>query len=178
MTTSRRAKILALPIAAVVATLSLTACGEDSDVVAGSSATVPERLIPEVQNATDLKSKPVPAAAGADADRPQRLLTEDLVVGSGEEADITDTVRVQYVGTRFRDGQQFDSSWDRGAEPAEFPLNGVIPGFAQGIVGMKEGGRRVIVIPAEQGYGARGAGADIPPDTDLVFVVDLVEVAG
>lgn len=122
----------------------------------------------------NLGSKPAITVPGGP--RPTKLLTEDVVEGKGQVAGATGSVTVQYVGVRYADGKQFDSSWDRG-QPATFPLNGVIPGFAQGITGMKVGGRREIVIPAELGYGQQGAGADIPPDTDLVFVVDLLAVS-
>ncbi len=85
---------------------------------------------------------------------------------------------MQYVGVLYDGGTQFDASWDRGGEPFAFQLGGgrVIGGWDQGIVGMREGGRRQLVIPPELGYGDRGAGADIPPGATLVFVVDLLEV--
>ncbi|HUO47363.1 MAG TPA: FKBP-type peptidyl-prolyl cis-trans isomerase, partial [Acidimicrobiales bacterium] len=80
-----------------------------------------------------------------------------------------------YVGANYADGKVFDSSWSRG-QAATFPLNGVIPGFAQGIVGMKVGGRRVIVIPSSLGYGAAGSPPAVAPNENLVFVVDLTAV--
>jgi peptidylprolyl isomerase len=92
-------------------------------------------------------------------------------------------VTVQYVGVRYADGKKFDSSWDRG-QPAQFSLTGVVKGFTEGIGGtkgvppMKVGGRRIMILPASLGYGTQGAGADIPPNTPLVFVVDLVSVQG
>ncbi len=81
---------------------------------------------------------------------------------------------VQYVGTLWANGKEFDASWDRG-QPSIFPLDGVIPGFQQGIAGMKTGGRRTLVIPPELGYGAADQGP-IPGGSTLVFVVDLVGV--
>jgi FKBP-type peptidyl-prolyl cis-trans isomerase len=86
----------------------------------------------------------------------------------------TDTVAVQYSGTLYSDGTLFDSSWSRG-EPVSFPLDRVVPGFAQGIEGMQVGGRRVIVIPPDLGYGAETKGP-IPGGSTLVFVVDLVGI--
>ena len=96
-------------------------------------------------------------------------------VGTGTVAKATDTVNVQYVGANYTNGKDFDSSWSRG-QPTTFPLNGVVPGFAQGIVGMKVGGRREIVIPPALGYGATGQAGVISPDETLVFVVDLISI--
>jgi len=97
---------------------------------------------------------------------------KNLVVGTGATAVASNTVLVQYVGADYATGKVFDSSWARG-QPTSFPLNGVIPGFAQGIVGMKVGGRREIVIPAALGYGASGSPPAVAPNETLVFVVDL-----
>ncbi|MCH6170447.1 FKBP-type peptidyl-prolyl cis-trans isomerase [Pseudonocardia alaniniphila] len=105
---------------------------------------------------------------------PSKLVTQDIVVGSGPAATPADTVDVQYTGTLYSNGTVFDSSWSRG-EPATFPLNGVVPGFAQGIEGMQVGGRRVLVIPPDLGYGNRSSGP-IPGGSTLVFVVDLVGI--
>jgi peptidylprolyl isomerase len=84
-------------------------------------------------------------------------------------------VTVNYVGVGQQSGTVFDSSWQRG-QPATFPLDGVIQGWSQGLVGMQPGGRRLLIIPAELAYGDAGAGADIAPGETLVFVVDLIEV--
>jgi peptidylprolyl isomerase len=116
--------------------------------------------VPAVANATDLK--------------PTGLVTRDLVVGDGDKAVASDTVKVRYVGALFTDGSVFDSSWTGGMAPVEFPLAMVVPGFAEGIVGMKVGGRREIVIPAPLGYRDQ-AMSGIPANSTLVFVVDLTE---
>jgi peptidylprolyl isomerase len=123
-------------------------------------------------NPTDL-TQPSQAEAGS-GQPPTGLVTQDIVVGTGPAATAADTVDVQYSGTLYSDGTLFDSSWSRGA-PATFPLNGVVPGFAQGIEGMQVGGRRVIVIPPDLGYGAQTRGP-IPGGSTLVFVVDLVGI--
>jgi peptidylprolyl isomerase len=123
-------------------------------------------------NPTDLTQQSQ-ALAGS-GQPPTQLVTQDIVVGSGAVATAASTVDVQYSGTLYSDGTLFDSSWSRG-EPATFPLGGVVPGFAQGIEGMKVGGRRVIVIPPDLGYGAQDNGP-IPGNSTLVFVVDLVGV--
>jgi len=124
-------------------------------------------------DATDLKA-PVQAAAGT-ATPPSGLLAQDLVVGSGPAATASDTVGVRYSGTLYTDGTAFDSSWSDGDAAVQFPLNRVVPGFAQGIEGMRPGGRRVMVIPPALGYGSRSTGP-IPGNSTLVFVVDLVSI--
>lgn len=123
--------------------------------------------------ATDLKTEPVIGSGTTPA--PTSLETKDLVVGTGATATASDTVEVQYVGADYTNGKDFDSSWSRG-QPSSFPLNGVVPGFAQGIVGMKVGGRREIVIPPALGYGATGQAPAVAPDETLVFVVDLLAI--
>jgi FKBP-type peptidyl-prolyl cis-trans isomerase len=114
---------------------------------------------------------------------PPALQTKDLVVGTGKAASPTATVTVQYTGVLYQKGTTFDSSWDGGGQPAQFSLTRVVPGFTQGIGGqgsiapMREGGRRIIIMPAALGYGASGNGA-IPANSSLVFVVDLKSVDG
>jgi FKBP-type peptidyl-prolyl cis-trans isomerase len=123
--------------------------------------------------ATDLKTAPtIPAGTGQP---PTQLRTQNIVVGTGPKATPTDTVNVRYVGALY-DGTPFDSSWSRGNAPISFPLNQVVPGFAQGIEGMAPGGRRVIVIPPALGYGDQAQGP-IPGGSTLVFVVDLVGIS-
>lgn len=106
------------------------------------------------------------------------LQFEDLVVGSGPEARPGRNVVVHYTGWLYEGGMQgakFDSSKDRG-EPFIFPLGAgmVIKGWDEGVQGMREGGRRMLVIPAALGYGARGAGGVIPPNATLLFEVELL----
>jgi peptidylprolyl isomerase len=105
------------------------------------------------------------------------LVSEDIVEGDGAEAKEGDEVEVEYVGVAQSTGQEFDSSWER-EEPFSFPLGGgqVIPGWDEGVVGMKEGGRRLLVIPGDQAYGEAGQPPDIGPNETLVFAIDLVEV--
>jgi len=109
---------------------------------------------------------------------PSQLATEDVVLGDGAQASQGDLLAVQYVGVRWSDGGEFDASWERG-QPLEFELGAgrVIPGWEQGVEGMRVGGRRIITIPPQLAYGDRGAGGVIGPDETLVFVVDLVEVS-
>lgn len=172
--------------AALIASLSLvplvSACGSnqfDKTEPAPPAATSvaptgePGPLQVEVLNAKDITKRPFVRPKGDDP--PTKLATEDLIPGTGREATKQDTVTVQYVGAVARNGQEFDASWDRG-QPTSFPLNGVIPGFRDGIAGMKEGGRRQIIMPSDQAYGPRGTGTLIGPNEALIFVVDLVKI--
>ena len=106
---------------------------------------------------------------------PEDLLIEDLVIGTGEEAEPGQTVIVHYVGVAASTGEEFDASWNRG-ETFSFSLGAgqVIAGWDKGFAGMKIGGRRRLIIPAHLGYGERGAGGVIAPGETLIFVVDLV----
>jgi len=111
-------------------------------------------------------------------DTPSGLEVQDLIVGKGKKAKSGDTVSVKYVGVVFDNGKEFDASWKGGkGQTFQFPLGGgqVIPGWDQGLVGMKEGGRRKLIIPPELAYGAQGFPPDIPPNAALIFDVDLVK---
>jgi FKBP-type peptidyl-prolyl cis-trans isomerase len=107
----------------------------------------------------------------------KKLEIEDLKVGDGEEAKPGNTVSVNYTGWLAEGGKQFDSNKDPN-KPFKFKLGagGVIRGWDLGVAGMKVGGKRKLMIPAHLGYGSKGAGADIPPDADLVFDVELLKV--
>ncbi|MDR2485946.1 MAG: FKBP-type peptidyl-prolyl cis-trans isomerase [Treponema sp.] len=102
------------------------------------------------------------------------LQYEVITEGSGEKPQASDTVRVHYKGTLI-DGTAFDSSYDRG-EPAQFPLQGVIRGWTEGIQLMSEGSVYRFYIPSELGYGDQGAGAVIPPYATLIFEVELLSI--
>ena len=109
-----------------------------------------------------------------DGEPPADLVIEDLVVGDGTEATAGVQVSVDYVGTAWSTGKEFDASWNRG-DTLTFGLGAsqVIQGWDQGVQGMKIGGRRKLTIPPHLGYGAQGAGGVIAPNETLVFVVDL-----
>jgi FKBP-type peptidyl-prolyl cis-trans isomerase FkpA len=108
------------------------------------------------------------------------LQYDDLKVGDGAEAKQGSYVMVHYTGWLYNDGEKgakFDSSKDRG-QPFSFPLGAghVIRGWDEGVAGMKIGGTRNLIIPADLGYGARGAGGVIPPNATLLFEVELLGV--
>jgi peptidylprolyl isomerase len=121
-------------------------------------------------------SKPV-VEVPSDQTPSYQLEIDDIEVGDGAEASAGQVVEVHYVGVAWKDGRQFDASWDRG-DTFKFKLGKgqVIPGWDQGVEGMRVGGRRRLTIPPQLAYGKRGAGGVIGPDETLVFVVDLVDV--
>jgi peptidylprolyl isomerase len=126
----------------------------------------------QVRDEIEARGKPQLSAT----DPAVTLLVTDEVVGSGDEVTPGATVTAHYVGVSASTGAQFDASWDRGA-PISFPLDGVIQGWSEGLVGMKVGGRRTLVIPGDMAYGANPPpGAGIAPNETLVFTVDLVDV--
>jgi FKBP-type peptidyl-prolyl cis-trans isomerase FkpA len=119
------------------------------------------------------------AAAGAQAapvTKPSGLVFESLVEGKGASPSGTDVVRVNYRGTLV-DGKEFDSSYKRG-EPAEFPLNRVIPCWTEGVQLMKVGGKARLTCPAAIAYGSSGAAGVIPPNATLTFEIELLAVKG
>lgn len=100
----------------------------------------------------------------------------DLTPGTGKEiTSVNDTVTADYTGALAADGTIFESSLDSG-QPLTTPLSGLIPGWQEGMIGMKEGGKRRMIIPAEKAYGAQGSGENIPPNSNLVFDVTLKKV--
>ena len=106
-----------------------------------------------------------------------KLQIDDLIVGTGDEVKLGDTVRVHYKGTFAQTGQKFDSSYD-GGEPVTFELKegNLIEGWTEGMPGMKVGGKRRLIVPSDMAYGPRGYPGSIPPNTDLVFEIELLAV--
>ena len=154
------------------AAASATTAGPSAPTVLGPGSSRSYGGTPAVGNATNLQTAPTISAGSGTP--PASLVIRELVFGKGAVATQGSTVNVQYVGANYTDGQVFDSSWQRG-QPATFPLSGVIAGFARGIVGMRVGGRRELVIPPALGYGTTGSGP-VGPNETLVFVIDLLSV--
>jgi peptidylprolyl isomerase len=106
---------------------------------------------------------------------PTKLVTKDLITGTGPEAKAGSSVTVNYVGVLYNGGKVFDASWKRNETfPFVLGKSQVIPGWEQGIVGMKVGGRRELIIPSNLAYGAKGSPPTIPANSALIFVVDLL----
>lgn len=121
-----------------------------------------------------------PMLAIPDREPPSELVAKTLVQGTGPEVGAGQLLVAQYVGVTWRDGKQFDSSWDRG-QPAAFPIGAgqVIPGWDQTLVGVKAGSRVLLVIPPDKGYGEQGQpDAGIKGTDTLVFVVDVLGAYG
>ncbi len=165
-------KLLALMICAVFA-LAVAGCGSSDD----TSSTEAAAETTAETSASPEKAKTKPKVTVPEGAPPKELETKELEEGTGAEAKSGDEVTVQYVGVNYKTGKEFDASWDRG-EPFTFTLGEgeVIPGWDQGVEGMKVGGRRELVIPPELGYGPQGAPPAIPGNETLVFVIDLLEV--
>lgn len=123
----------------------------------------------------DIKKKPkIPKQTG---EPPKELVAQDLIVGKGPAAKTGDKVSVQYVGVLFSNGKEFDSSWKRG-QPFEVTLGqgAVIQGWDKGLVGIREGGRRRLIIPSDLAYGAQGSPPTIPANAALVFDIDAEKI--
>jgi peptidylprolyl isomerase len=160
-----------------------------------STTTTPTTNTSTSSTTTPTTTTPLPAAFSTKPTptvpktAPTHLVKIDIIKGTGPAAKPTSTVTVQYVGVLQKNGKQFDASWNDGGQPVSFPLSGVIPGWTQGIPGMRVGGRRELIIPANLAYGktarpssgaSNGSGGKdvaIPPNSALVFVIDLHGVA-
>lgn len=145
----------------VVDLLSVSADGGAVDPDADAKKAAEERGAPEMSVPEGTKDT-------------TELIWIDDVVGEGDVVCPGDTVLAHYTGIQASDGKEFDSSWERG-DPLEFGLDGVIKGWTDGLVGMKVGGRRTLVIPADQAYGEESSGGG--PSGVLVFTIDLVGVS-
>jgi peptidylprolyl isomerase len=152
------------------------AASRPKTAVAPAPAAPQAQVVQPTAGEADLKKKPkVPKGTGAP---PTKLVVQDLIVGTGAAAKSGDQLSVQYVGVLFKDGKEFDSSWANGKKPFQFGLGGgqVIPGWDQGLAGMKVGGRRKLIIPADLAYGAQGSPPKIAPNQALIFEIDLTKI--
>src|SRR5690242_13545037 len=194
----RIAPLLAMP--ASVLALAAAGCGSSThpaDIPSGGASTAPAdttAATPTTDTSTTAAPTPTPPDAGTTkttdlskkpvipkqkGKAPAKLVVTDVVKGTGATAAEGKTLTVRYVGVLYDNGKQFDASWDRKPNSFDFPLGQgqVIPGWDQGLVGMKVGGRRQLTIPADLAYGPQGQPPTIPPNAPLVFVVDLKKVS-
>jgi peptidylprolyl isomerase len=184
-------------LGAILATLGAVAlvagCGSSSNsstITVGNESNTSS--VPHVKGETTPKTPTTPTTASAktptsgplaskptvtppSGSAPSTLVTKELIKGTGPEAKAGQSVTVNYVGVLYHGGKEFDASWKR-SEPFTFALGKgqVIKGWDQGVAGMKVGGRRELIIPAELAYGKNGSPPTIPPSAPLVFVVDLL----
>ena len=158
-------KIFAVLAVAAIAFASITTLGGD-DTVSGSAAGLP---------AVTANAGEAPTITPPTGTPPATLQTQDIIVGTGTEILPTSTLTVHYTLMTWSNGSLVESSWN-GGQPATFPLSGVIAGWQEGLPGAKVGGRRLLVIPADKGYGPNGSGP-IGPNETLIFVVDIIAVS-
>jgi FKBP-type peptidyl-prolyl cis-trans isomerase len=173
-----RNRTLTISVAVGVAA-ALSACGGSTasgvqQAPSSGATAAPVATTPTVP--PQLSTKPAVAVPKDCSNK--TLVTKDLIPGTGQTVQSGQTVTVNYVGVLCKTGKEFDSSWKRN-QPFTTPLsNGsVIPGWVQGIPGMKVGGRRELIIPANLAYGAKGSPPTIPPNSPLVFVVDALSTS-
>jgi peptidylprolyl isomerase len=178
-----RAKLLSLTLALLLG-VGVAACGSgdssDSETAATSTPTETPTAAPANVDAivagVGKNTKKKPKIVTPQGDPPTQLVIKDIVKGTGPKAKPGDTLTMQYVGNSWSTGEQFDASWDRGqAFPFQLGARMVIPGWDQGMVGMRKGGRRLLIIPPDMGYGPQGSGP-IGPNETLVFAVDLENI--
>ena len=168
-----------------VAALGLGACGDDEGGDAALEPAIPAQTPTQTTPASTGKpfepasikvskdTSKKPTITKPSGDPPTKLVTRDIVTGKGAAVKSGDKLQMHYLGALF-DGEQFESSWDSGEPfPVTIGQGEVIPGWDQGIIGMKEGGRRLLVIPPDLAYGEAGSGQSIPPNATLIFVVDV-----
>ncbi len=189
-----RRTLLTSTIGALTLAVGLAACGSSkapgvvqapsggatsttAAITATTTSTSSTPTVTTPQPPSPLSKKPVVVVPSGAA--PTKLVTKDLIVGTGPAAKSGSQVTVNYVGVLYKGGKEFDSSWKTGKPFGPFPLGQgqVIKGWDQGLVGMKVGGRRMLIIPASLAYGSQGSAPTIPPNAALVFVVDMLGVS-
>jgi FKBP-type peptidyl-prolyl cis-trans isomerase len=189
------AKTRSIPLALLLVLALLAAgCGDstqesaaDKSAAKAESEAKNQEPIPEAKAPTsakvdptageaDINTKPkVPKGSGA---APTALKSETLISGDGAEIKSGQQATVNYVGVLFKDGKEFDSSWGKGKQPFQFALGSgqVIPGWDEGVLGMKVGERRRLTIPADLAYGQQGSPPKIGPNEPLIFDIDLKKI--
>ena len=171
-----RIRLLLVPALAALC-LAAAGCSEEESKKPEKSPTAEQPSTAEASAPpeTSGKPRPKPKIARPAGAPPETLVIKDLIKGKGSAAAADDQLRVNYVGVSFKNGKEFDSSFKAG-QPFEFQLGAsmVIPGWDQGLEGMRVGGRRRLTIPPELAYGAEGSPPSIGPNETLVFVIDLL----
>jgi peptidylprolyl isomerase len=165
------------PILFACLALAVAGCGggDDSSSSESTASTSSESNSSESSSTAKKTAPKVTVPKGAP---PKKLEIKEIEEGTGAEAKAGDEVSVQYAGVGYESGEEFDSSWSRNAEPFTFGLGAgqVIPGWDQGVEGMKVGGRRELIIPPDLAYGPAGSPPAIGPNETLIFVIDLLAV--
>jgi len=160
-----------------LAALSLVAagCSEEKAEESGSAGAPKESEAAPAAPATSAEPREKPKVEVPPGPPPKEIEVKDLIEGDGAPAEPGQELTVNYVGVSYSNGKEFDSSFDAG-QPFPFQLGGgeVIPGWDQGLAGMKVGGRRRLTIPPELAYGKTGQPPVIKPNETLVFVIDLL----
>jgi peptidylprolyl isomerase len=134
----------------------------------------PTAEVTKIADAVGEDTTKKPTITKPSGDPPKKLTVVDVVEGKGAAAKEGDTLTVDYAGNSWSTGKEFDASWNSGQPfPVTLGQGQVIPGWEQGLQGMKQGGRRLLVIPPDLGYGSQGSGDKIKPNETLIFVVDL-----
>lgn len=157
-------------LALLALALLAAGCGSDSGSKSTSTQGGPVRSV---------KPGSPPKVTVPKGPPPKTLVVKDLRKGTGVAAQGGDKITVHYTGVLYENGKKFDSSWDTGQPFPPFILeaNAVIPGWDKGLIGMRVGGRRELIVPPRLAYGAQGSPPSIPPNATLVFVIDLLKVA-
>ncbi len=162
----RKNKKLVVAALIMLSITTLTACGGKDKVEETAASGLP---------AVTANAGEAPTITAPSGTPPTTLETKDIIVGTGAEVLASSTLTVQYTLMTWSNGSIVESSWSSG-QPATFPLAGVIAGWQQGLPGAKVGGRRLLVIPADLGYGPNGSGP-IGANETLIFVVDIIGVS-
>ncbi len=183
---SSRAALAAMALAATIAIAGCGSSGSSSTITIGNENSSDQALIKASESTTSSAASETPKIGPLATEpkvtpptgpAPTKLETKNLIVGTGAEAKAGQKITVNYVGVLYKTGKVFNASWET-KEPFSFTLGEgqVIKGWDEGIPGMKVGGRRELIIPAELAYGKAGSPPKIPPNEALVFVVDLLAV--
>jgi peptidylprolyl isomerase len=187
-----RLKATMTAVAAAAVAVGLTACGGSSSKAGGimlapgggatvetATATTPTTTTVTTPKTGALSKEPKITLPKTPA--PKTLVKTNLIVGTGATAESGDEIAVNYVGELYSNGKIFDASWKdtpgKAFGPFQLGAGAVIKGWDEGLIGMKVGGRRELIIPPSLAYGKSGSGSTIPPNATLIFVVDLLSVS-